>query len=188
MNTSLSEFYIASCALTIPPVSGVLGRSRPHKELENAMDEAVVWIPSVKVCRHERTADFTLMRFGTVEGSGVSYVVGPLVPVTKEDMAAKGLDIIKEALRFYREWPAETKFNSEFKTMGTVKRSKFITQHRFVNVLQRDKNSISLGVVHREGRGWRGMTSYAKEEKRFTLPITHEQFYEALMQALEAST
>src|SRR6266576_1100910 len=124
------------------------------------MDEAIIWNPTVNVCLNKRTRNFTLLRYAAREGFGASYVVGPLLPVSKGEMNSRGLEIVLQALRFYKMWPANTNFTSELKTMGAVKRSRFIAEHRLVSVFQEGNGWITIEPQHRTGGGWRGITGY----------------------------
>jgi hypothetical protein len=146
-----------------------------------------IWIPDVQVARHERTGDFMLIQFGTMEGHGASFALGPLVPVPKTEMEGNGWRIIHECLRSYRRWPIDTKFNSELTTMSYRERSKFYRSHQFSTVLQRDAVSICLSPLHRDGPGWRGITGFIEEEQRFKFPITQKKFFTALMTALDSA-
>jgi len=151
-------------------------------------EEVIVWIPVVGVCRHERTGEFKLIRWAAEAGFGGSNMAGPLIPVTKQEMAKEGLRIVLESLRSYRMWPAGTLHESEIGSMDSRTRSKFVKDHQFVDVLQRDKKSINVRPNHRVGRGWRGITGYQYEEVRLKLPVTQEQFYQTLMKAFEVAT
>jgi len=151
-------------------------------------EEVIVWIPQIQVCQHERAGEFKLIRWAAEEGSGVTTTTGPLIPVTKEQMANEGLRIIMECLRTYRMWPAGTVHESEIGSMDSRTRSKFVKDHQFVDVLQRDRKSINDRPNHRAGRGWRGITGYLHEEVRLNLPVTQEQFYQALLKAFEVAT
>ena len=148
----------------------------------------MAYIPCAMVCQHQLTGGFTLLRYGAKEGSGVSFVVGTLLPVEKEEMVKHGLRIVQDALKCFKVWPAETNFQPELTTMGVQARSKFISQNKFVEVYQRDKWSISIGPQHRTGRGWRGVTGYYHEEKHFRLPITQAAFYRELLIAFDRAT
>lgn len=147
------------------------------------MVEEVIWIPTVKVGRQERTKDFVLVQYGAKEGAGGSYVVGNLIQVSKVDIEEKGMELVLKCLRGYKMWPSNVKFASELATMEPRKRSKFITEHQFVTICQRDSRSISLAPNHRIGPGWRGLTDYFIEEERFSLPLTQEAFHQALNKA-----
>lgn len=167
----------------------VLGQAPSRSKLDHAMDEEViVWIPTVSICRHERTGEFKLIRWAAEEGFGGSNMVGPLIPVTKEQMAKEGLGTVMECLRSYRMWPAGTLHEPEIGRMDSRTRSKFVRDHQFVDVLQRDKKSINVRPNHHVGRGLRGITGYQHEEVRLKLPVTQEQFNQALNKAFEVAS
>lgn len=149
---------------------------------ENAF-ESRVWIPDIKVCKSERSGDYTIIRYDATEDSGVVTAVGPLISVTKEKMDADGFGIVMEHLRRFRVWPANTRLTSELEEMDSLHRSRFLSDNLMVNVVQRNRHSICLAPNHREGRGWRKVTAYISEEIELLLTADQKAFAKALQNA-----
>ena len=168
----------------------ILGCSSSDSKLEGIMDEVKrgIWIPTVEVCRHERTGDFKLDRMGATEDSGLIYSIGNLVPIGNEVMAKDGLRIILEDLNNFRIWPAKTKLESEVGSMNSRQLSKFVKEHKFVSILKRERGFLNLSPHHRIGRSLRGITAYLHEETLLPLPSTPEIFFQALTEVFEVAT
>lgn len=66
--------------------------------------------------------------------------------------------------------------------------SKFVNGYKFVSVLQREQDSLSVIPSHRTTGGWRGITGHLTEEVSFLLPVTQKAFYEALMKAFDVAS
>ncbi len=147
-----------------------------------------VWLPLVTVCRHERRGEFKLIRYGAREDSGMSFVVGNLIPVASNVMATQGLSLVLEGLDSFQVCPAKTKLESEIGVMQPRLLSKFVREHKFVDVLRRDRHSLCITPSHRAGRGWKGITAYIQEEAEIAMPATQEEFFRALMLAFDSAT
>ena len=152
------------------------------------MDEALIPTALTKICRHDRTGDFTILRYGAKEGSGLYYVVGPLVSVPLREMARRGYAIVVESLQSFRLWPADTIFRAELSTMTPKARSKFVTHNRFVSIHQPNRSVIALQPQHKIGRGWQGITGYPEEAIHLKLPVDQRLFYETLLNVFKIAT
>ena len=155
------------------------------------MDEVIeggVWIPVVGICRHEKLGDFKLISYGAKADAGMSFVLGYLIPVSASTMATDALAIVLARLDSYRVWPAKTKLESEIGVMESRQLSKFVRDHKFVDVLKRDKTSIHVSPSHRAGRSWRGITGYMNEEIRLHLPLSQAEFFATLTNAFDLAT
>jgi hypothetical protein len=152
------------------------------------MDEEVIWIPCVQLCQHILTKEFKLIEFGMKEGGGASYMVGPIRAFSEMQFAKEGLALVKRALEAYRTWPADTKFTSEFGAMRGRQLHAFIRQHLFVEVLQREKGTLSLCPQHRTGDTWREIASGYQDENALVLPITQQTFYAVLLKCFSLAS
>jgi hypothetical protein len=152
------------------------------------MDEEMIWVPCVLVCRNPKTGDYKLSEFGMKEGGGASYLCGSLLHFKDTEIAEKGLSIVMRSLKAYKIWPAETRFNSEFGALAGAELREFIRAHLFAEVLQRGKNLLEFSPRHRTGGTWREITSIPGEDMPLVMPTTQAKFYDTLMQCFDRAS
>ena len=149
------------------------------------MDQEMIWVPCVQLCRNIQTEDFKLIEFGMKQGGGASYMVGPIHHFYRERFEREGLKIVLRSLKAYRIWPAGIKLDSEFGRLIGRELRVFIQDHLFVEILQREEDLLRFAPQHRMGDTWREIASEAIEEMPLVLPTTQKKFYKTLELSLK---
>ena len=149
------------------------------------VEETRIWIPAVTTCLCERTGNYRLISYGTMEGSGMSYVIGNITTISGSDFARDAFRLVMRALDSYREWPEGTIFQSDIARMERRQLNRFVREHKFVDVLRRE-SSLLVCPRHRESNSWRRVKSFIQDE--IAVQPNPRAFLTTLMTAFDLAT